>query len=57
MGAREVLGVELPWLNGITCAKGPEHVPVVLSRAEGDHGARRYGLNRGGRGFVSPIDR
>ena len=33
---REVLGVELPWLDGITRAKGPEHVPVVLSRAEID---------------------
>ena len=33
---REVLGVELPWLDGITRAKAPEHVPVVLSRAEID---------------------
>jgi integron integrase len=33
---REVLGVELPWLEGITRAKAPEHVPVVLSRAEID---------------------
>ena len=30
---RDALGVELPWLDGITRAKGPERVPVVLSRS------------------------
>ena len=30
---REVLGVELRWVDGVTRAKAPEHVPVVLSRA------------------------
>lgn len=33
---REVLAVDLPWLDGITRAKRQEHVPVVLSRAEVD---------------------
>jgi integron integrase len=31
---RDVLGINLPWLDGVTRAKGPAHVPVVLSRAE-----------------------
>jgi integron integrase len=31
---REVLGVELPWLDGITQAKGPARLPVVLTRDE-----------------------
>ncbi len=31
---RHVLGVELPWLDGITRASQPKHLPVVLSRAE-----------------------
>lgn len=31
---REVLGVDLPWLEGITRAKKPQRRPVVLSRAE-----------------------
>ncbi len=31
---REVLGRDLPWLAGITRAKGPKHLPVVLTRAE-----------------------
>jgi site-specific recombinase XerD len=33
---REVLGVELPWLDGVTRAKPPERVPVVMTRAEID---------------------
>ena len=33
---RDVLGIDLPWLDGITRAKAPEHVPVVLSRSEID---------------------
>lgn len=33
---REVLEVELPWLEGITRAKQPVRVPVVLARAEVD---------------------
>ena len=36
MGAREVLGIDLTWLDVITRAKAPEHVPVVLSRSEID---------------------
>jgi integron integrase len=31
---RNVLGVELPWLDGLVRAKRPLHVPVVLSRDE-----------------------
>jgi site-specific recombinase XerD len=31
---RHVLGVELPWLDGLVHAKRSAHVPVVLSRAE-----------------------
>ena len=33
---REVLGVELPWLDGIESAKLPKRMPVVLSRSEVD---------------------
>ena len=31
---RQVLGVELPWLDGIERAKKPQRLPVVLTRAE-----------------------
>lgn len=31
---REVLGVELPWLDGLVRAKPSKHVPTVLSAAE-----------------------
>ena len=31
---REVLGVELPWMQGIARAKRPRHLPVVLTRRE-----------------------
>jgi integron integrase len=31
---RDVLEVDLPWLDGIVRAKRPEHVPVVLARDE-----------------------
>ncbi|MDE2157202.1 MAG: integron integrase [Xanthomonadaceae bacterium] len=31
---RQVLGVELPWLDGIERAKRPQRLPVVLSKAE-----------------------
>lgn len=31
---REVLALELPWLEDVVRAKAPHHVPVVLSRAE-----------------------
>jgi integron integrase len=31
---REVLGLELPWLENVIRAKRPHHVPVVLSRKE-----------------------
>lgn len=33
---REVLGIELPWLDNVTRAKRPERVPVVMTRAEVD---------------------
>ncbi len=31
---REVLGVELPWLEDVVRAKRPQYLPVVLTRAE-----------------------
>jgi Phage integrase, N-terminal SAM-like domain/Phage integrase family len=31
---REVLGLDFPWLEGVTRAKRPQRLPVVLSRAE-----------------------
>lgn len=31
---REVLGVELPWLDEVVRARGPERLPVVMSREE-----------------------
>jgi len=31
---KHVLGVDLPWLDGLVHARRPAHVPVVLSRAE-----------------------
>lgn len=31
---REVLGVELPWLEGVTRAKRPRRLPLVLSKSE-----------------------
>jgi integrase len=31
---REVLGIELPWLDKVTRAKRPRHLPVVLTRDE-----------------------
>lgn len=31
---REVMGLDLPWMEGVTRAKRPQRLPVVLSRAE-----------------------
>lgn len=31
---KEVLGVELPWLNNVEQAKAPKRLPVVLGRDE-----------------------
>jgi len=31
---REILGVELPWLDDLVRAKRPQHVPTVLTRDE-----------------------
>ena len=31
---KEVLGAELPWLDGVQSAKRPQRVPLVLTRAE-----------------------
>ncbi|ROH93571.1 integron integrase [Stagnimonas aquatica] len=31
---REILGVDLPWLDGVTRAKKPERLPVVLGTSE-----------------------
>jgi site-specific recombinase XerD len=34
---REVLKQKLPWIEGLQCAKQPQHLPVVLTRAEIKH--------------------
>ena len=31
---REVLGIQLPWLDGLVRAKSPQRLPVVLTREE-----------------------
>jgi len=31
---KEVLGIELPWLNDVTRAKRPEKIPLVFSKNE-----------------------
>jgi integron integrase len=31
---REILGIELPWLEGLVRAKRPQHLPTVLTRDE-----------------------
>lgn len=31
---RDVLGIDLPWLDGLVRARRPEHLPVVLTRDE-----------------------
>ena len=31
---REVLGIELPWLDNVEQAKAPKHLPVVLTQIE-----------------------
>jgi integrase len=31
---REVLGIELPWLDDVVRARRPQHLPVVLTREE-----------------------
>jgi len=31
---RDILGVDLPWLDGVTRAKKPERLPVVLGKSE-----------------------
>jgi integron integrase len=33
---KEVLGIELPWLDGVETARRPQRLPVVLSRTEVD---------------------
>ncbi len=46
---KQVLGIDLPWLDGITRAKKPARLPVVLSQAEV---AAVIGHNRGVNGLV-----
>lgn len=44
---REVLGVELPWLDGVQKAKTPSRLPVVLTREEVERVlARLVGVHR-----------
>jgi len=31
---KEVLGVDLPWLDNVTHAKAPKRLPVVLTQSE-----------------------
>ena len=41
---KEVLGVELPWLDNVTQAKVPKRMPVVLTKSEAqDVLSRRHG--------------
>jgi integron integrase len=40
---REVLEIDLPWLDGVTRAKLPERVPVVMTRTEIDRLLSRLG--------------
>ena len=43
---KEVIGTELPWLDGVESAKRPQRLPVVLSRAEVDAVLNRmHGVN------------
>lgn len=46
---KQVLGIDLPWLDGITRAKKPARLPVVLSQAEV---AAIIGHNRGVNGLI-----
>ena len=34
---RDVLGIDLPWLRGVTRAKKPQRLPTVLTRGEIEH--------------------
>jgi site-specific recombinase XerD len=57
---REVLGLELAWIQNVTRAKRPQRLPVVLSRAEKDVATTQiytHVLNRGAGGVLSPLDR
>ena len=49
---KEVLGVELPWLDDITQAKTPKRLPVVLTR---DEFARGEIIVREGKGFKDRV--
>jgi len=49
---REVLGVELAWMQGIVRAKRPRRVPVVLSR---DEVQRLLALMRGQAGLIASL--
>ena len=63
---REVLKVDLPWLDNVVKAKRPQRMPVVLTREEvqaalGDSNVKTtmiypHVLNKGGRGVVSSPD-
>jgi site-specific recombinase XerD len=58
---REVLAIDLPWLNDLDRPKKPKRVPVVLSHSEVERLLATmqgtHALNRGGHGVVSPLDR
>jgi len=64
---REVLGIQLPWLDNITQAKAPKRLSVVLTVREVQELLGHtdvfttmiytHVLNKGGKGVVSPLDR
>ncbi len=67
---REVLEIDLPWLEDVARATRPERLPVVLSLRARIRSAKplshghlkttmiyTHVLNRGGRGVRSPLDK
>ena len=60
---REVLEIDLPWLDNVVWAKPPQRLPTGLMECcrlrvkDVDFGQRECAnMNKGGRGVVSPLD-
>ena len=59
---REILKIDLPWLDNVVKAKRPQRLPVVLTREDVQAVLAKttmiytHVLNKGGRGVVSPLD-